>query len=125
MTDIRPKADFDCPRCNGHFESSYYAIDLDDRKICDDCAHAWQLSDLETHDRSTVYGPADVRVGATVSNWPGQPLGTIISVGAMHHWTQRSIWGPRWYCRIETVNGVIVGGYIGAGLASNVKRLAA
>ena len=121
MTSIRPLATFRCHVCKRQFSDETYAIDEHDRKICDECAYADELNRIETQDKYFVYGPTDLRRGAKVTNWTGRELATILDVGGVHHWTIRSHWGERYYCHIRTPLGRVMGGYIGEGLASNIK----
>jgi hypothetical protein len=79
-----------------------------------------------TGNRFTVYGPRELRRGATVTDWPGAELGRITTVGTRPHaWTtrHRSTWGERYYCTMVDTAGNRWAGWVAAGMASNVRPI--
>lgn len=124
MTDIRPKETYRCGHCGEPKVDTYYAIDrFSEKRICDDCAHVNEVNTIKCGKRYTVYGPQDLRRGAKIVTWPGRELGTVLSVGGVHPWSKHSFWGEKHYCRLKMVDGSTWGGYIGEGVASNIKKL--
>lgn len=126
---LRPKTDFVCDGCGRSCHDETYAIrPTNEAKICDKCAHQFELNAIASRDDWTVYGPSELKPGAKIQTWPGGVLGSILAVGCKPHpWTRRgrSFWGERYHCTIKMFNGSIWSGWIGEGLASNVKRLKA
>lgn len=54
-------------------------------------------------DRTMVYiacSGTGMRRGLAVTTWTGEPVGTVLSVGAVHAWSARGCFGERHYIRV-------------------------
>jgi hypothetical protein len=123
----RPIVDFTCHLCNKPQLQATYAIDASNNKVCDKCTYRATVDNMKRAHNSGakfgIYGPQKLTRGASVSNWPGAMLARVVSVGGVHHWTRRSAWGERYYCKLIDLHGNLWGGYIGEGLASTIKPI--
>ncbi len=132
MSGIRPLAAFTCASCQRFHPAATYAGGPEGARYCDPCAHRLTVADMAAARSEgapfTVYGPQTLARGATVTTWPGGALGRVVAVGARPHpftVRYRSTWGERYYCHVRDTDGGEWRGWVGAGLASTLRPVAA
>lgn len=87
----------------GHIESDHsditrgYGRDKDGKTFCYDCCEAQDKQAMKTQDKFFAYLSMD---GATLVNWPGRKLGTVIRSGAYHPCSRE-----RYYITVRDVHG--------------------
>ena len=116
---MRPTANFTCCDCQTNIENQAYGNDPNTKeKICDNCCNKRDDQTMLNDDRYFCYGPSELSIGQSVTNWIGYPLGKIVSLGGSHVFSNS---GHR-HVRIRDNHGKEWHGYISEGMASNIRK---
>ena len=99
-----------------------YATTPSGERICYGCADAAQVADLASADARpfTGYMSSD---GKTWTTWTGGKLGDVVSVGAVHPWTRRSVFGERRFIRVVDVHGQWWSGTGAPGMYAKLRKV--